>query len=325
VLATILQVIEKSFGPHLVLTAGILFWLGIVLAAYVALAPLARAAIELKAARLGMERDWIMQCHTCRRMTVASTGICEQCGKSLDIPFVVRLRNFFGSEGESHWVRMLRWGFDVAGASIFAGVTMFALVRSGGWHPETTVERLFVGFSLITWTGVAWLLGRVFGIGTGGPLSRLRDAILALAGIAVLSAAVTLAGASRPVTEKVLVHIVINGAQARIGDQTVPLVDSQLGFEYLQVDHELAGFKTVVPLAVVGARRIDLPMGEIEQALVDHLWAHAQGYTARGLVVRKRIEQWRVVDPVPFNIVLRGGEISTRRSEPPAQPPAATN
>jgi len=320
VLATILQIIEKSFGPHLVFAAEILFWLGIVLAAYVAGAPLVRVAIELKAARLGMERDWIMQCHTCRRMTVASTGVCDQCGKSLDIPFVVRLRNFFGSEGESHWLRALRWGLEVAGAALFAVVTLFALARSGGWNPETTLERLFVGFSLITWAGVAWLLGRVFGIGTGGPLSRLRDAILALAGIAVLSAAATLAGAARPATEKVLVHVVVSGAQVRVGDQAVPLVDSQLGFEYLQIDHELAGFKYVVPLAIVGARRIELPSGEIKQTLVEHLWAHAQGYTARGLVVRKRTEQWRVVEPVPFDIVLQGGEIATRRAE---SPPAA--
>jgi len=77
----------------------------------------------------------------------------------------------------------------------------------------------------------------------------------------------------------------------------------------------------VIPLAVVGTQRIDLPTGEFEEALVNHLWAHAQGYTARGLAVRKRTEQWQVVDAAPFDILLRGGEISARRTEQPASTP----
>jgi hypothetical protein len=322
VLATILQVFEKSFGPHLVLAAEILFWLGAAMAAYVVLAPLLRVVIEVKAARLGMERAWIMQCPTCRRMTVASNGSCEQCGKSLDIPLVVRVRNFFGDEGESRWLRTLRWSLSVAGASLFAAVTVFALMRSGGWHPQTTLERLFVGFALISWTGIAWLFGRAVGIGTGGPLSRLRDAVLALAGIAILSAAITFAGAARPQSEEVLVRIVVRGTQAQVDDRTIPLADSQLGFEYLQVDHELVGFRHVIPLAVVGAQRIDLPLSELEDALATHLWTHAQRYTARGLTVRKRTEQLRASEPGTIDILLRGGEIAVRQPEPPAPPPA---
>lgn len=317
-LATLLQIMEKSLGPSLAAAADVLFWLGALMAAYVVVAPLARVLIELKAARLGMERDWIMQCPTCRRMTVASSGSCEQCGKSLDIPLVVRVRNFFGQEGESRWLRTLRWGLTVAGASLFAIITVLALVRSGGWHPQTTLERLFVGFSLITWCGVAWLLGRLFGIGTGGPISRLRDAILALAGSAVLAATATLAGAARPQTEDVLVHVAIQGQQAVIDGRSVPLAGPQLGFEYLQIDHELLGLRHVIPLAVVGAQRSTLPLGDFEQALAEHLWAHAKAYAARGLVVRKRAEQWQIVESAPFDILLKGGEITARRTDPPS-------
>lgn len=322
-LATLLQLLEKSLGPSLAVTADFVFWLGALMALYLVLAPLARVLIELKAARLGMERDWVMQCPTCRRMTVATSGTCEQCGKSLDIPLVIRVRNFFGPEGEARWLRTSRWVLTVAGASLFAILTAFALIRSGGWHPQTTMERLFVGFSLVAWCGVAWLLGRIFGIGTGGPLSRLRDAILALAAIAVLSASAALAGAARPQTEIVLVHIVIQGQQAVVDGKSVPLAGPQLTFEYLQIDHEMLGFKHVVPLAVIGAQRVDLPLGEFEQSMADHLWANAQRYAARGLVVRKRTEQWHIVESAPFDILLRGGEIAARRTEASTAPPAA--
>jgi hypothetical protein len=324
-LASILQIIEQSLGSQLALAAQVCFALGVAMAAYVATAPLARVLVDLKAARLGMERDWILQCPACKRMTAASSGRCEQCGKSLDLPLIVRVRNFFGPEGEPRWLRAIRWTLTVAGTLAFALATVFVLLNTGAWLPQTILERLLVGVSLIAWAGVAWLAGRVFGIGTGGPISRLRDAVLALAGAAVLSAAATLAGAARPVSEEVLVRVSVQGQQARVGDRAVPLADAQFGFEYLQVHHELVGLRRVTPLAVVGASRIPLPMHEAEEAIADHLWAHSQRYGARGLAVRKLTQQFQAQEAGTYEIVLRGGEISARLAgAAPAPGPGAT-
>ncbi len=324
-LALILQFIEKSFGPHLAFAAAISFWLGAAMAAYVAIAPLLRVVTELKAARAGMEHGWMMQCQTCKRTDIVSGGKCGHCGTSLGIPLMVRIRNFFGSETESRWLRMTRWVLTVLGVGLFSLLTAIALIKSGAWHPQTSVERLFTGIALIAWAGVGWLAGRVFGIGTGGPISRLRDAILALAGFAVLSAAVTLAGAARPVSEDVLVRVTVQGEQAVVGGRAVGLANLQFGFEYLQVQHEILGFQHVVPLAVVGGQRIDLVAGEFERWLADHLWTHGQRYTARGLAVRKRTESVQASEPGTYEIVLREREVIARREGEIRAPPPAAN
>lgn len=316
-LASLLKTIEASFGAALSPAGDIAFWLGVAMTLYVVIAPIVRIAIERQAALLGMEREWIMQCLACRRITVVSDPVCEHCGKPLGIPWTVRLRNAFGNEGEAGWLRTSRWVLTVSGVVVFIAATLLVLIASGAWSPQSQVERLFVGFSLIAWAGFGWLFGRVLGIGTGGPISRVRDAIFALAAIAVLSATTTVATAARPLPETVLARVTVQGQVAQFSGRSIPLIGYQVGFEYLQIEHELAGFRRIVPLAIVGANRIDLEHDRLTQILVDHFWNHAQAYSKRGLLIRKRIEQFPAFEPGIYEVVLRGGEVQVRSYQNP--------
>ncbi len=317
--ASLLQTLESSFGTALSPAGDIAFWLGALMVLYVIAAPVARNLIEMQAADLGMEREWIMQCLACRRVTVVAGNTCEHCGRSLGIPWTVRLRNLFGNEGEARWVRGTRWVLTFAGVALFAAVTLFALISSGAWQPQTQIERLFVGLSLVAWAGLGWLLGRVFGIGTGGPIARVRDAVFALAVAAVLSATTAVAAAARPVPETVVARVTVQGQVAQFGGRSIPLVGHQLGFEYLQIDHDTAGFRRVVPLALLGAQRIELERGGVTGALTDHLWNNAQTYARRGLQVRRRVEQIPAYEAGIYEVILRGGEIEVRSyANPPA-------
>jgi hypothetical protein len=316
-LATLLHAIEQGFGPSLSSVGDIAFWVGVLMLAYVVLAPLMRIVIQSKAARFGIEREWIMSCSHCRKITVVAGSECEHCGRELELPWIVRLHIFFGSEGEAHWLRTTRWIYTFAGLSAFVAITIAALVATGTWSPQSNIEKLFVGLSLIAWAGLGWLLGRVFGIGTGGPISRVRDAIFSIALATALIATTTLALAARPVPEIVVASVRVDGQVAQLGTKAIALVGYQLGFEYLQIEHDFAGFRRITPLAIVGASRIDLPLKDLEATLARTLWKHANELTARGLSVRKRTEQFVTDEPGIYEIVLRGDKVSIRRYRTP--------
>lgn len=313
----LLQTIETSFGPALSLIADIAFWTGALMISYLVIAPLVRVALEMRAARIGLERHWVMVCPHCTRLGIVSASVCEHCGRPLGVPFMVRLRNWLAGSEERLWVRRMRWMLTGCGVALFGIVTAAVAIRSGAWHPQGNVERLFVGLSMIAWAGLGWLVARVVGIGTGGPISRLRDGVFALATVAVLTATLAVAGAARPVPETLVARVEVQGQVAQLGNIATPLVGRQFGFEYLQIDHELAGFHHIVPLAVVGAQRIPLESGRFTEMITGHLWEHAHGYTERGLAVRKRTEQILATEPGLYEIVLRGREISVRRYKPP--------
>jgi len=317
VLALLLQTIDKSLGPSLSLAAPLAFVIGAAMLIYVIAAPAMRIAIEMRAAAVGLERYWVMQCPTCKRDTIVLGGSCEHCAKSLGLPWFVRLRNALAPEGEPRWLRPIRWTLTGLCVAAFAALTIACALKSGVWNPQGNLERLFAGLAMIAWAGFGWLAGRVIGFGGGGLLARGRDAVFALVMIGALAALLTLAGASRPVEEAVLARVTVEGQRAEVNGQAIPLVGSQLGFEYLQVDHELAGFQRVVPLAIVGAQRVNLVTGSIEETVVDHLWEHAAAYTARGLSVRKRTEQFLAPDPGTYEVVLHGREIGVRREAAP--------
>ncbi len=318
-LATLLQAIEQGFGQSLSIISDTTFWIGMLMLAYVVLAPLIRVVVQTRAAYCGIEREWIMSCASCRKVTVVTGSECEHCGKDLDIPWIVRMHIFFAGGGEAHWLRTTRWVVTVIGLAAFIVITATTLVSTGTWDPQSNVEKLFVGLSLIAWAGLGWLLGRVFGIGTGGPVSRTRDAIFSFAIAAVLIATTTLALAARPVPETLLASVRVDGQVAQLGTKAIALVGYQLGFEYLEVEHEFAGFHRITPLAIVGARRIELPLGKFESVLVEKLWKHANVLTARGLSVRKRTEQFLIDESGTYAIVLRGDKVSIRRyRDPPA-------
>lgn len=317
-LSSLLRTIEQAFGPMLSSAGDIAFVVGLVMVAYVILAPSIRIIVEIQAANIGIEREWIMHCLSCRRLTVVTGSQCDHCGHDLGIPWTVRLRQFFSSGGEPRWLQLTRWVYTALGIVAFGLITLVVLSVSGAWSPQNHIEKLFVGLSLLTWGGLGWLLGRVFGIGTGGPVSRVRDAIFSLALVALLLTTTTLASAARPVEETVVVQVRVDGQVAQVGTQAIALVGYQLGLEYLHVEHSFAGFRHVTPLAIVGARRIELPLGARQSDVVDFLWKHAATLTERGLAVRKRTDQFLVVDSGIYEIVLRGDQISIRHYASPS-------
>ena len=316
-LATLLRAIEQGLGPSLSSVGDIAFWAGILMLAYVVLAPLMRVVVQTRIARSGIEREWIMSCKHCRKISVVAGSECEHCGRELNIPWIVRLHIFFGNEGEASWLRNTRWVYTFIGLSVFVAITVTALSTTGTWSPQSNIEKLFVGLSLIAWAGLGWLLGRVLGIGTGGPISRVRDAIFSLALATVLIATTTLALAARPIPETVVASVRIDGQVAQLGTKAIALIGYQLGFEYLQVEHNFAGFRRITPLAIIGARRIELPLNDFESKLAKMLWKHANGLTARGISVRKRTEQFVTNESGIYEIVLRGDEVSIRRYQTP--------
>jgi hypothetical protein len=312
VLALLLQSVEKSLGHSLAFAASLAFWVGLLMVLYVIAAPAARIALDMGCASIGLARHWVMQCPTCKHTVVVSGANCENCGKSLDIPWPIRIRNFLTPEVEPQWWRYLRWTWTIIGMLAFAIVTVFALARSGAWSPQSGIEKLFVGLALVAWAALGWFVARAIGMNTGGLLSRSRDAVLALFAAVALAGLVALAEAARPVEEVELARATVQGQVAQVNGQSVPLVGYQLGFEYLQIDHELGGYHEVIPLAIVGSQSIPLIDRPWRQRLADHLWQHAEAYTARGLSVRRRSEQVIANAPGVYVIVLRGRELLIR-------------
>jgi hypothetical protein len=312
-LASLLATIEQGLGPSLATAGNIAFLIGLIMLAYVVLAPLIGIVVEWQADRIGMEREWIMHCDTCRKTTVVAGSVCEHCGQQLGIPWTVRLQHYFGHGSEPHWLRVARWFYMLVGIAGFALVTLAALGFTSAWSPQTNVEKLFVGLSMLTWGGLGWLLGRVVGIGTGGPVSRVRDAVFSMALIALLMITTALATAARPVEETIVARVTVDGQVAQLGTKATALAGYPLGFEYLYVEHAFAGFRHVTPLAIVGTQRIELPQGARQDHVSAFLWKHANGLGARGLAVRKRTDQFAVNQPGIYEIVLRGHEISIRQ------------
>lgn len=311
-LSSLLLAIEQAFGPSISSTSHVVYIAGLAVLAYVIVAPLVRVVVDYQSAAIGMERRWIMHCLSCRRVTVVSGAKCEHCGADLGVPWTVRLRQLFSPGGDSGRLRALRWIYTVSGVIAFAVVTAIGFGSFDAWDPQTNIEKLFVGLSILTWAGLGWLLGRVVGIGTGGPITRLRDAVFSLALSAVLVLVVTLASAARPVQETVVAQVRVDGQVAQMGDKAIALVGYQLGFEYLLIEHEFAGFRSITPLAIIGARRLDLPIHERRAKVIELLWANADALGARGLSVRKRTDQFMVSRSGMYEIVIRGGDIVLR-------------
>jgi hypothetical protein len=230
----------------------------------------------------------------------------------------VRLQHFFSRGAEPGWLEKTRWIYTLLGVSAFALVTLAVLSSSGAWNPQNNIEKLFVGLSLLTWAGLGWLIGRVVGIGTGGPIARVRDAVFSLALVGALLTTTTLASAARPVEETIVAKVKVDGQTAQLGTKAIALVGYQLGFEYLYVEHPYVGFRHITPLAIVGARRLDLTLTDRQREVVDFLWKHADSLSARGLTVRKRTDQFVIYETGIYEIVLKGDEIILRAYTSPA-------
>ena len=137
-LSSLLRTIEQAFGPMLSSASDISFLIGMLMLAYVIVAPLVRVVVEMQAARIGMAREWIMHCASCRRITAVAGSSCEHCGADLGIPWSVRLQHFFSRGSEPRWLQVTRWIYTLFGIAAFALISIVALSLSGTWSPQTS-------------------------------------------------------------------------------------------------------------------------------------------------------------------------------------------
>jgi len=100
---------------------------------------------------------------------------------------------------------------------------------------------------------------------------------------------------------------------ARIGEQLIPLARGEVGFEYLQLDHELLGYRRIIAAGFSSGERVALPRNAIAQGIVNHLRQYAVGYTNRGLTVRLRTERILVSPGQSYEVIQREGQVLIRR------------
>ena len=165
----------------------------------------------------------------------------------------------------------------------------------------------------MAWAAVGWFGGRMLRLGPRGMLTRVGDALLVLAAIGAMALALLLADAARPTSETQLARFITFQGVARIGEQLIPLTQGEVGFEYLQLDHELLGYHRIISLGFSSGERASVPRNAIAQRIVDHLRQHAVGYTNRGLTVRLRTERILVSPNQSYEVIQREGQVLIRR------------
>ena len=167
--------------------------------------------------------------------------------------------------------------------------------------------------AIFCWVAIGWLVARVLRIGRGGPIARLRDLVFSFAAAGVLAISVFFAVEATPVTETVIWRIPIGeGGIAKIEDRALLLPQGMIGFEYLQVDHDLIGYHRVIPIAFLGNQRLEVRHGGMDRWFLDNLWKHMYGYSERGLSVRSRVEQFLVIPNQEYEVVDREKQVYFR-------------
>ena len=312
-LRSLFQGIEQSLGSSLDTVATVVYWLGIVLLAHRLFSPLFRLRMEMVSARLKLEESVVMECPYCHRETVVHDAQCAFCRKSLDLPFAMRAWHFLRLRRQPIWWRRTRWTWDSLGLATFVALTVAGFIALQAWSPAGPLQKLFIGLALLCWVAISWLVARVLHLGSGGPIARLRDTIFAFAVAGALAICLLLAAESRPIEETVMWRIPVGeGGIARIGTRPLTLPQGMIGFEYLQVDHELLGYHHIIPLAFLGAERLELNHAGIEKWFLDALWKRGQGYSERGLSVRSRVEQFNVTPNQSYEVVERDKQVFFR-------------
>jgi len=192
-------------------------------------------------------------------------------------------------------------------------LTLAGFIALHAWAPAGPLQKLFIGLALMCWVAISWLVGRVLHLGEGGPMGRLRDTVFTFTLAGLLAAMLLVAAESRVPEEMVLWQIPVGeGAVARIDDRALTLTQGLIGFEYLQLDHELLGYHRVIPLAFLGAERLELTHSVPEKWFLDMLWKRGQGYSERGLSVRSRVEQFNVIPNGQYQLVQRDKQVFFR-------------
>lgn len=312
-LRSLFQAIEQFLGPSLATVSSVVLWAGVVLLAHRILAPLLRLRMEMVSARMKLQQSLVMECPYCHRETVVHDAQCAFCRKSLDLPLSVRAWHFLRLRRQPLWWQRTCWTWDGLGLLAFVALTVAGAIALHAFSPAGPLQQLFLGLALSAWVALSWLVARVLHLGAGGPVARLRDSVYAFAIAGVLAVLLLLTAEARPVAETVLWRIPVGeGGIARIDNQPLALPQGMIGFEYLQVDHELLGYHRVIPLAFLGSERLQTKHSGLEKWFLDNLWKHGQGYSERGLSVRSRVEQFIVVPNQNYEVVEREKQVYFR-------------
>jgi hypothetical protein len=276
--------------------------------------------MEMISARLRIHESVVMDCPYCHRETVVHDAQCAFCRKSLELPLTLRAWHFIRLRREPMWWCWTKWAWDSFGLVAFVALTVAGCVALHAWAPAGPLQRLFIGLALMSWVAISWLIAQVLDLGGGGPVARLRDLVFAFAVAGALAVSLLFATESKPVEETVLWRIPVGeGAIARVDNQALALPQGMIGFEYLQVDHELLGYHRVIPLAFLGSERLEIRYAGLEKWFLDNLWKYVQGYSERGLSVRSRVEQFIVVPNQNYEVVQRDKQVYFRPATVPPQ------
>ncbi|HVY04925.1 MAG TPA: hypothetical protein VHB46_03010 [Burkholderiales bacterium] len=312
-LRSLFQAIEQSLGPSLATVAAIVYWAAIALLVHRIVAPIFRLRMEMVAARLKVMESIMMECPYCHRETIVHDSQCSFCRKSIGLPWSLRAWHFIRLRRHPKWFRWTCWTWDILGLVLFIAITLIGLFAIKPWELSGPLQQLFIGIAILCWVGLGWTAARILDISTHGPIARLRDLVFSMAITGVLAVSLFLAIESRPVEEAVMWRIPVGeGAIARIDGKPLTLPQGMIGFEYLQVDHELIGYHRVIPMAFLGSERMNLGHKGLEKWFLDNLWKRGQGYSERGLSVRSRVEQFIVTPNQTYEVVERDKQVFFR-------------
>lgn len=308
------QSLEQAFGSALWSLAVGAYAGGLVALAVAGLLPLSRRWAEHLARGYGLQQVWIVTCPHCGRVTRTAGHRCGFCELSLDLPVSLRLWSGAAAVRPSLRGQRARWSFHLAGNLAFLLLSGWLLVALDVFRADGSLHRLFVGLGLMAWAAVGAFAGRALRLAPTGILSRARDGLLAGAWLGFFAVTAFLASEARPTPETLLATFRVDAGTVWVRDRPLPIPSGEVGFEYLQLDHELLDFHAVIPLALVGRSRVPLGRSLLKGPLVTHLRAHQDAYAARGLTVRLRTDRHRVTPGSDYDVVTRRGQVMIRRA-----------
>jgi hypothetical protein len=312
-LRLLFQGLENFLGPSLAQVSLVLYWGGLILLAYVAFQFFWWSWLYFASERVGLRQTWTVDCPSCRRTVPVKGATCSRCGKSLRIPLPLRLR-----ARDREWLHgPLTWrlglAYQIVGAFLFLFFSLQVAIQTGALsESEGALHRLFLGSGMLVLAALGRLSGRVLRFGRRGVVRRAGDGLQALAALGVLAVILFLAGAARPRVDTTLARFTISGKTDQGEKRLLPDSNGQVGFEYMQLDHDILGYRRIVPLALVGRERVTISMGTLSRWLVEHFRRYAEAYGARGFTIRVRTDWQAVAAGASYEVVETEGQVFIR-------------
>ncbi|MFZ5468216.1 MAG: hypothetical protein ACOZIN_02165 [Myxococcota bacterium] len=312
------QNLDTSLGPTLEPAGHVLYVGGLLLLGVMVARAWWTVWVERAAAGAGVTAGWIASCRTCRARVPLRGAACAVCGTPLAVPFPLRLR-LTSSLDRGRVGRAM----DLAGALLFTLACAFFALSVQALIPAGPLHRFFLGAGLVGFALAAGACARALGSSGNGVVSRAGAGLQALAAAGLTVVALFFAEQSRPAQASTLLRIEVSTGGARVGEHRLSLSNGELAVDYVQLDHATLGYHHVVPLAVVGAERAQLPLSYVDSWLLDWLIRHSEELERRGLLVRRRTDRRAVEPGHSYELVDREGQVGIHRVDrPPASPPA---